>query len=83
MSDKSIMNIFKSNRTFPQRIKLTVSLKKNSQFWNQNAGCFTKKKKKKPKKLPVLLEASSSNYFLMSLLTTFSRYQSYLVISRL
>lgn len=80
MSDKSIMNIFKSNRTFPQRIKLTVSLKKNSHFWNQNAGCFTKKKKKK---LPVLLEASSSNYFLMSLLTTFSRYQSYLVISRL
>lgn len=80
MSDKSIMNIFKSNRTFPQRIKLTVSLKKNSHFWNQNAGCFTKKKKKK---LPVLLEASSSNYFLMSLLTTFIRYQSYLVISRL
>lgn len=47
MSDKSIMNIFKSNRTFPQRIKLTVSLKKNSHFWNQNAGCFTQKKKKK------------------------------------
>lgn len=47
MSDKSIMNIFKSNRTFPQRIKLTVSLKKYSHFWNQNAGCFTKKKKKK------------------------------------
>lgn len=81
MSDKSIMNIFKSNRTFPQRIKLTVSLKKNSHFWNQNAGCFTQKKKKK--KLPELLEASSSNYFLMSLLTTFIRYQSYLVISRL